>query len=77
LGVLYDTDLGVRGYTGTALGNLVVADTDIRRVQKTAFHLWWAASDKAIEALEKAANRLSVLEVQENPGSDPLCHKKG
>jgi hypothetical protein len=62
----------VRWATAEALGNVIAASTDIRQVRKTARVLWWAASDEAIEALEKAANRLSVLEVQANPGSDPL-----
>jgi hypothetical protein len=59
------------------LGNLVIGSFDIKQVRKTARALWWAASDEAIEALEKAANRLSVLEVQVNPGSDPLQRKEG
>jgi HEAT repeat protein/energy-coupling factor transporter ATP-binding protein EcfA2 len=74
---LHAPDENVRSAAAEALGELVAATSGIKQVRKTARALWWVASNRAIEALEKAANRLSVLEVQENPGSDPLCHKKG
>jgi HEAT repeat protein len=69
---LHDQDWGVRLIVTAALGNVIAASSDIRQVRRTARALWWAASDDAIEALEKTANRLSVLEVQASPGSDPL-----
>jgi HEAT repeat protein len=74
---LHDSDKNMHVWVPRELGNLVIGSFDIKQVRKTARALWWAASDEAIEALEKAANRLSVLEVQVNPGSDPLQRKEG
>jgi HEAT repeat protein len=59
----------VREDAAHALKHLVVLVYDTTQARKTTSALWWAAE---AEALEQAANHLSVLEVQANPGSDPL-----
>jgi HEAT repeat protein/energy-coupling factor transporter ATP-binding protein EcfA2 len=69
---------GVQEGAAETLGDFMTATSDITQVQKTAFRLWWTSNNNHNNnsifqtALEKAANRLAVLEVQASPGSDPL-----
>jgi hypothetical protein len=60
-------------YAVNTLYRLIFLSSDIKQIRKTLMALNGAVQSREVfETQEQAANRLSVLEVQANPGRDPL-----